>query len=350
MTEDDITRLMATSLAEGLSEIRGRPVEVGSVVRAPFEGSSSFTTERLRVLADGEWLDVFFKDLNPFHQLVDARHIRDTALERSRRELHVYRRLLKGGLLGTPRLYGSRWEPGRGLLWLFLEDVGPKRLSRLGDLTLWVAAARWAARFHAAARTLPADALGALPQHDADHYRRCADQLGDNIGKFRPHHRDTIRSAIALYRGVIGRLEALPHGLIHNEYFGKNVVIRPEPAAERIAVIDWETATIGLNHLDLISISSGRWTLDQRLQMWRGYFEQAEFEAGAPLDWPRFCDELHGAALYQSLYWLNWWANGDDVHIERWMAELGRVLENYGQSDGADGAVAGARLANGGVR
>lgn len=331
MTREDVTGLMQDSLATGLSKLRGRAVEVQAVTRTPFEGSSSFKTERLRVLADGEWLDVFFKDLNPLHQLSDARNIRETALERSRRELHVYKNLLTGGFLGVPQLYGSRWEPTRGRLWLFLEDVGPKRLSRLGDLSLWVDAGRWAARFHARADVLPAEALSPLPQHDAGHYERCADQLQDNVGRFPADARGRIREALALYRGVTDQLKGLPHGLIHNEYFGKNVVIRPEPAAERIAVIDWETATIGLSYLDLISISAGRWTLEQRLQMWRGYFEQAEIETGAALNWRAFCADLHSVALYQSVYWLNWWSSGDDVHIRRWLVELERVLDSFGQ-------------------
>jgi hypothetical protein len=332
MNQDHITRLMGESIALGLSELRGHSVDVQSVVRAPFEGSSSFPTERLRVLANDQWINVFFKDLNPFHQLIEARNIRETALERSRREIHVYKSLLQGGYLGTPEFYGSRWEPAKGLLWLFMEDVGPKRLSRLGDLSLWTAAARWAARFHAKSRGLPPQALSRLPQHDATHYERCADQLEVNLGKFPAEHRQKVFSAIRLYRGVIDQLRSLPHGLIHNEYFGKNIVIRPEPATERIAVIDWETAAIGLNYLDLSNISAGRWTLEQRLQMWRGYFEQAEIESGASLNWRTFCDDLHSVALYQSLYWLNWWSSGDDVHIQRWLVELDRVLSTYGRS------------------
>lgn len=333
MDEATLSRFMVESLAEGLSELRGRAVDVQAVERTPFRGSSSFATARLRVLADGEWLDVFFKDLNPLHQLVEARDIRQTALERSRRELHVYRNILRNGRLGAPALYGWRWAPAKGLLWLFLEDVGPKRLSRIGDFSLWVAAARWSARLHAATSSLPPEALDPLPKQDAADYARYADDIEAKIPRLPAEHRVAIRLALNLYRSLIPRLGLLPRGLVHNEFFGKNVVIRLAPAAaEPIAVIDWETASIGLVYLDLVSISTGRWTLEQRLQMWRAYFEQAHLESLARIGWRDFCDDVHTVALLHALRWLSWWSNGDDVHINRWLIELERVLANFGKS------------------
>jgi hypothetical protein len=331
MDERELSGLMAESLAEGLCELRGCAVRVQRVERTPFRGSSSFATERLRVLADGEWLDVFFKDLNPLHQLVEARDIREMALERSRRELHVYRNVLRGGVLGTPALYGWRWAPAKGLLWLFLEDVGPKRLSRLGDFSLWLAAARWSARLHAAARSLPARALDPLPQADAADHAQRADELERKLPRLPADHRDRIRSALSLYRDLVARLAHVPRGLVHNEFFGKNVIIRPAPATEPVAVIDWETAAIGPAYLDLVSISTGRWTLEQRLQMWRAYFEQAPTSLQGRLEWRDFCDDVHCVALHHALGWLNWWSNGDDVHIRRWLLELERVLANFGK-------------------
>lgn len=332
MTDEDRVALMAESLSEGLSALRGRTVRVRKVTRAQFDGSSSFQVQRLRVLVNDEWLDVFFKDLNPLHQLIDARLVRNPDLDRSRRELYVYKHLLPGGMLGVPALYGYRWELGKGLLWLFLEHAGPKRLSRLGDLDLWIAAARWSARFHAAAQRLPHEALQGLPRHDGAHYERCAERLEAALGRFGAGQRPLMCSALSRYRASIGALKRLPHGLIHNEYFGKNVVIRPEPAAERIAVVDWETAAIGLLYLDLTSLSSGRWTREQKARMWRGYFEQAQAEGGVVSGWPEFCEALESVALYQALSWLNWWSKGDDAHVSRWMAELGRVMSASGES------------------
>lgn len=338
MDERAITGLMAESLAEGLSELRGRAIDVQRIERTPFRGSSSFATARLRVLADGEWMDVFFKDLNPLHQLVEARGIRQTALDRSRRELHFYRSILSGAALGTPALLGWRWAPAQGLLWLFLEDVGPKRLSRIGEFSLWVDAARWLARLHAVSHSLPDEALDPLPKHGAQRCEDYAAKLGARLHLFPREHHRTLRYALDLHRDLGARLNQVPRGLVHNEYFGKNVVIRPASASERIAVIDWETASIGPAYIDLVSISTGRWTLDQRLAMWRAYFDDAQHLAQAPPSWRVFCEDVHAVAVHHAIRWLSWWSNGDDVHIHRWLVELARVLEHYGKSAPATGA------------
>ena len=63
--------LMAKSLEEGLSNIHGKRKVVKQLIREPFSGSSSFATEKIRVLLDdGEWLDIFFKDLNPNNRIM----------------------------------------------------------------------------------------------------------------------------------------------------------------------------------------------------------------------------------------------------------------------------------------
>src|SRR4051794_23479387 len=106
MDEQHTTALMAETLREGLSRLRGRPVTVCQVQREFFSRSSSFWAERLRVrLEGGERLDVFFKDLNPEHQLLDARGVRREKAEPGRRELQVYQQVLDPQRFGTPELY-----------------------------------------------------------------------------------------------------------------------------------------------------------------------------------------------------------------------------------------------------
>lgn len=327
MDHHEMTRLMTETLEEGLSRLQGRPVHIREIFREIYSGSSSFSTERLRVLVDDdEWLEVFFKDLNPLHQLDVARAIRKPELDRSRRELWVYDRVLQRLRLGTPQLYAFRWEIHRGLLWLFLEHIGPKRLSRLGDFRLWVAAARWAARFHAAVRDLPLADIGFLLHYDQEHYRYCAECLEKNMSRFDDDNRRVVEQALDYYRGTIDRLVALPRHLIHGEFFGKNVVVRTGSPNEEIAVIDWETAAIGPGYVDLVSISAGRWTAEQRRAMWRAYFDQYHAETGHQMDWEEFCHDLGDVAFYRALAWLGYWSNGDDVHIARWMRELRTVM------------------------
>src|SRR5205814_109368 len=99
-------------LEEGLSHLRGRPTRIREMRREFLEASSSFHTERLRVWLDqGKPVRVFFKDLNPEHQMEKARTVRELDLAPSRRELQMYQTVLSPERFGTLHLYGSRWEP-----------------------------------------------------------------------------------------------------------------------------------------------------------------------------------------------------------------------------------------------
>src|SRR6266511_1537225 len=122
----------------------------------------------------GDVLPAVFKDLNPLRQLQNAKRIRRLELGRSRREIWMYWHVLPGLALGTPRLYGYRWEPKRGNLWLFVEDAGPHRLAHRGDLGLFEQAAAWVGRFHAATTGMESDER--LLRYERAHYeRRCRD-------------------------------------------------------------------------------------------------------------------------------------------------------------------------------
>lgn len=334
MDYDETTCLMIETLAAGLSALRGQAVTIHKMQRELFSGSSSFSTELLWVLVnDDEWLAVFFKDLNPHHQLDIAQNIRcKPELDRSYRELQMYREILPRLQLGTPALYAFRWEPHADHFWLFIENAGPKRLSRLGDFQLWVAAARWAARFHAAVRNLPVEKTDFLIYYDQAHYHSCAKHLEQNLAKFDVEQQQVIHHALDAYQDIFDDLVALPRHLIHGEFFGKNVMIRPGNPDEPVAVIDWETATIGPGYVDLVSISAGRWTIEQRQTMWRAYFDQYQAETGLQLNWEHFCHELGQVALYRALAWLGWWSNGDAAHIVRWMAELDKVTTTIFQA------------------
>src|SRR5207253_5254846 len=153
--DDRIVRLMTETLEEGLSCLRGRPVRIRAMRRQFLASSSSFRTERLHVsLDDGRPLRVFFKDLDPEHQMAKARAVRELDLAPSRRELQMYQTILSPERFGTLRLYAFRWEPEHGRYWIFLEDGGRSLLRSFADVNRWTVAARWAARFPATTRDL----------------------------------------------------------------------------------------------------------------------------------------------------------------------------------------------------
>ena len=318
---------MARCLEEGLAAARGAPTAVRHLERAPFAGSSSFAAEKVHaVLASGEEIDVFFKDLNPRNQLDEARSIREHGLERSRRELLMYQNVLAPLNLGTPALYGSRWEPSEDRYWLFLEHAGPKRLSRLGDFSLWVEATGWVARLHAIDLSALGERIEFLPRYDDEHFATCAQQIERSLSRFEPGHRRVIVEALARYRESVDYLRALPACLIHGEYFGKNVMIRPGSTDNTIAVIDWETAAIGPRAIDLVSMTAGRWTSEQRAIMCSAYARTYEAETGQPVDLNALYREMAHVGLYRALWWLGYWSRGDDAHIGRWIKELETML------------------------
>jgi hypothetical protein len=122
-------QLMVETLEAGLSLLSGDRVRARSIRARELRKSGSFAIHRLDVQPEsGDVLPVVFKDLNPLRQFQNAKRVRRLELGRSRREIFMCRHVLPGLALGTPRLYGYRWEPGRGNLWLFMEDAGPHRL------------------------------------------------------------------------------------------------------------------------------------------------------------------------------------------------------------------------------
>jgi hypothetical protein len=141
--DDRLNILIMRTLEKGLSRLRGRRVHVRDLDRRFFRASSTFRTERLRVVLGGaeKPLRVFFKDLDPRHQVTDARTKQPRHRIPPRRELDMYRSILSRERFGTLDLYAFRWEAGRGRFWVFLEYAGRTPLNDVRDFSEWVEAA-----------------------------------------------------------------------------------------------------------------------------------------------------------------------------------------------------------------
>jgi aminoglycoside phosphotransferase (APT) family kinase protein len=314
-------------LAAGLSSLRGRPITVRAIERHRLEHASSFAVERLDVVIDdGEHLAVFFKDLHPGNQLVDARRVREMSLDRSRTELDVYKHLLSRWSFGTPRLYAYSWNPDQEEFWLFLECIEGKKVSKLANTQIWRAAARWAARLHVAARAVPHDDLAFLPRIDEQHYRDCARRLAQKLPDLEAQDRELVENALTAYTEAIPRLAALPMGLIHGEYYGKNILASGGDGHWTITAIDWETAAVGPSFLDITSLSTGDWSKEQKDGMRRAYFEQYCAEDGGHMQWDEFEAAIRDLSLYQTVRWVGWWPGRGLKQFDRWIKEMGRVV------------------------
>lgn len=332
----DVTPLIVETLEEGLSRREGRPVGVRTVSRDPSSRSSSFRTERLRVtLDDGRVLGIYLKDLNPAHQVTQSWALRRADRMPSHRELQMYRSVLSAERFGTLEFYGWRWEPERGHYWLLIEDAGERMLQGERGVDAWAAACRWLARFHAATRDLPPTRTAFLPVYDEGYYRRCAERAERMVQRLAGAERDVVRRGLERFGERIEWLGAAPRCVIHGQFFGKNIMLRPPPAAERpIAVIDWETAALAPGAFDLASITSGKWTPEQRLVMRRAYVEEYRAATGEAVEWERFQQEFVAVAVYHALEWLVWWSQHPEParRFPKFLRELGALL------DGQDGA------------
>ena len=320
-------QLMIETLEEGLSHLSGDRVRVRSIRAKELGKSGSFAIHRLTVqLESGDVLPVVFKDLNPLRQVQNAKRIRRLELGRSRREIWMYRHVLPGLAMGTPRLYAYRWEPKRGNLWLLVEDCGPHRLVHRLDLALYEQAAAWVGRFHAATTGTSSDER--LLRYDRAHYERRGRDLEACLERIAEEDRPLVERALARHGTLVQVVDGLPHGMIHGEFFGKNVLVRRDRTTDAIAVIDWETAATGPQYVDLVSISAGRWTRSQRMAMRRAYFDARRSPVAVGVDWRRFNEEVDIVAILQAVSWLGFWVGSDTndtkyaSHVSRWIREL----------------------------
>jgi Phosphotransferase enzyme family len=332
-------QLMIETLEDGLSQLSRDRVRVRSIRANELGKSTSFAIHRVDVqLESGDVLHVIFKDLNPLRQRENAKRIRRLELGRSRREIWMYQHVLPRLVLGTPRLYGCRWEPKQGNLWLFVEDVGRHRLDgqhiagggSATRLALFEQAAAWVGRFHAATAGLPDDER--LLRYDRAHYERWGMHLGACLGRIAEESRPLVERALARHGTLVKLVDDLPHGMIHGEFFGKNVLARHDQSTDAIAVVDWETAGTGPQYVDIVSISAGHWARNERMAMRRAYFDARYSPDAVGAGWRRFNEEADIVAILQAVSWLGYWVGSDTSdpryarHVSRWMRELRTAL------------------------
>ena len=238
-------------------------------------------------------------------------------------EAAVYRLLMRRGLAGVPRLYGTFAERPARRTWLVLERVPGVRIDDLGEQAgAMRAAAAWVGRLHAA--DLLADALHAgvpLIRHTRDYYlgwiRRTIEFARPLHARY-PWLRELERQADAL----VAPLLSAPRVLIHGEYYPHNVLVH----GAAVFALDWQSAAVAAGELDLAALTEN-WP-EEIVEACVHEYRAARWPEGAPA----WSDAVLEAAR---VHWLFRWL-GDRPHWTlrdrakwRWQA-LERVAARLG--------------------
>ena len=172
----------------------------------------------------------------------------------------VYDEILPRLPLTTLRCYGFVQEDDE-VAWLFLEDAGSMRFSRLVTEQRMLVG-RWLALMHTFARSVGAPA--GLPErgqrHYLEHLRAARRNIRQNLANPVMSGRDVdlLWSVIALCDELESHwseleecFEGAPATLVHGDFRAKNVHLRTIDSGACVFVLDWETAGWGPPAVDL---------------------------------------------------------------------------------------------------
>jgi Ser/Thr protein kinase RdoA (MazF antagonist) len=271
--------------------------------RRPSDYRTSFPLEELQLkLEDGSELRLAFKRLEWDALTDEARLAKPEFLHDPAREPAVYAELLASAAPGAPSYFGSVIEPEAGRYWLFVEWVEGRELYQVGDRELWQAVAAWLGTMHLCCSELSANGECAqLLDYDRAHYRRWIDRacaFAAAPGR-QPAYRRSIEWLVPRYEAASEELLALPRTVVHGEFYASNVLVAGDPAAPRIAPVDWELAASAPGVIDLAALVSGGWSEEDRGAIAAAY----RTTAGPFSPSPR---ELALARLFVAVQWLGW--------------------------------------------
>ena len=266
--------------------------------RSPYSTSAPIDDITV-VLTDGSSLHLVGKNLAPEAMLPGARQFKPAFHRHAGREAVVYAHL--GGEAGLPQCWGVVDEADGPLL--VLERVPGLALRHVGDPSVWRAAAEWLAGFHRRwqwpAVVLPDALLHPLVSYDRSHHERLlarATSFAARAGRSLPP------GVVEQHGHALDILEALPSGLMHGEFYASNIVVDTSVTPPRVAALDWETAGLGSQILDLAALVSGKWAPGERKAMIDAYRRESSLDLRAD-DFER---AVAAADLLVSVQWIGW--------------------------------------------
>ena len=282
MTSDELREALERSTGRGIVSLTRRTSEYAT--SAPVEEVDA-------VLEGGESLALVLKETGRNALAAGALAAKPAFLADPVRERDVYERVLAAAGLGTARLYAADTQGDGG--WLLLERVDEAvELFQVGERSTWETVAGWLAQMHETLRDVRS---GRLLSHGEEELRRWLDRAVASAGSRR------LAGPAACYDTALEMLLAAPRGFLHGEFYASNVLVVRAPTGIRVCPVDWETAGVGPQVLDLAALVAG-WPEDDRAAI------AAAYRAAAPDAWDGadFARTLDAARLQIALQWLGW--------------------------------------------
>ena len=275
-------------------------------------------------------------------------------------ERTVYEEILPGLSLPSLRYYGFLEDSEVDRCWLFLEDATGAAYSRLLAADR-AQAARWLGLLHTQA--VEAAAKAQLPDGGPGRYREFLRSASEEI---RQHLGNPVLNPddVAVLEEVLARLSELdahwnrieelcdgvPHTLVHGDFNGKNLRLRPASTGPTILVFDWEDAGWGVPAVDLAqqAVPSSNLSADPDLETYWSTVRERWPDA-SPEDWRRLasCGTVFRALA--ALFWESFsleteWASKFITNSRLYEAEIGHALVRLGW-DGPSASASAAALA-----
>ena len=324
ISTNSLTALLNGILAES-------PVEnqlIQSLQRRVSDYSSSFQIEELDAsLTNHLTLKLMFKDLSWRSLLDDARRARPEFLYDPRREILVYQNILSKENLGTAAYFGSHIDADHGQYLLFLERVNAPKLCHTGDFSIWEKTAQWLSEFHLTFQSRIDTMIPRcrLLNFDAAYYRvwmhRAKSFYRQANAKTCRESRDFVNWLSVRYEQVVERLSALPHTMIHGEFYASNILAERSANSVRICPVDWELASSGPGLFDLAALVAGSWKEPDRLKLITAYYNAIPSHSRTSFD--EFCHLLNFARLHLAVQYIGWateWSPPSDQQFD-WIKE-----------------------------
>jgi hypothetical protein len=289
-TSDELEVGLATVLRRnGLTVGRLRLLD-----RKPNPRNSTFPTEIVSCMADrtggGETIHLFVK--YGMEQFDTVYGHRGNLLYEGR----VYRDVLDGLELSTPKFYGIYKKKFVKAPWLVLEYMSNGHpASWLKDPQAMVRSARWIGKFHAYNENRIRDEkMRFLHRYDRDYFLGWSLRTKKLFQGAHSHFRWLAPLCDKFERKIPTLLRA-SQTIIHGEYFGNNVVDQSGLSRP----IDWQSAAIGAGEIDLASLTNS-WINPVAERCEREYVRSRW--RNLPPD--SFKETLEVARIYMDLRWL----------------------------------------------